>query len=220
MMKVAVISATPETHHDLGKIIRDMGMHSDFFSWDDLKTSTEKIKDHAVYFILDEVNKTHPAISFMKEQNQQGKILLGMEKGANMIIESGIVPGLENDKVGIHINETHESEKIVDIQLIEEAQFNAFTRCFTPEDHFAVTKKSATFLIPPALKIEMQMQGLLLFQYEDTIAAISNKAGNAMASLPKITEKKLFQSMVEHIKSGLIRNVTPLYYYPRHVIFN
>ncbi len=90
------------------------------------------------------------------------------------------------------------------MRLTDRYQFNAFTRFLTPNHvlHIPVAHGEGRFVIPPALLLEMQTQGLNVFQYCDetgeivdefpinpngsmnNIAAISNKAGNVMAMMP------------------------------------
>ncbi len=190
----------------------------------------------------------HPFLEVMQMQSMQGKPILGISDAAQILIETGLVPGLENNQVGMALTDNKRviqgkivgagfCDTSVNIKLSEGYQFNAFTRHLTPQEIFQVPTAHAQgcFVIPPALLMEIQMQGLSVFQYCDTqgrvidefpvnpngsvhnIAAVSNKAGNVMAVIPNITQSfagtKIFASMRDYIAAAYIPRVKPLQYH-------
>ncbi|EKD53735.1 MAG: hypothetical protein ACD_60C00159G0015 [uncultured bacterium] len=193
-----------------------------------------------------------PIMRILKAQSELGKPVLGICNGAQILVEAGLVPGIENDKLSMaltdnkriqngHVVGTGYYNAWINMRLSDHYQLNAFTRYLTPKDILKVPVAHAEgrFVIPSALLMEMQTQGLNLFQYSDekgnifdefpvnpngsinNIAAISNKAGNIMAMMPHPERTDagdpIFQSMRSYIESGYVQRVSPLNYYPRRL---
>jgi phosphoribosylformylglycinamidine (FGAM) synthase-like amidotransferase family enzyme len=169
----------------------------------------------------------------LKMQTAKGKPILGLGFGASLyLVETGLVPGLYKNLVGLSLVEKYPSaanSTQIHLRLAEDYQYNAFTRTLTPREWFPTPlKTSATFEIPPGLLAEIKAQGLNVFLYSDekgqplpgnNIAALSNKAGTVMALLPHLERTSigtaLFQSLFAHLRSGYREQVEPLYYWPR-----
>ncbi len=191
-----------------------------------------------------------PIMREIKQQSELGKPILGICNGAQILVETGLVPGLQNNKLGLVLtdNKRMQNGKVlgtgyynawIHMRLSDQYQYNAFTRLLTPQNilQIPVAHGEGRFIIPPALLMEMQENGLNVFQYcdsqgkiidefpvnpngsTDNIAAISNKAGNVMAIMPhpeRTTQgDMIFQSMREYITEGYKQKVEPLHYYPR-----
>lgn len=172
-----------------------------------------------------------PIMQVIHTQCALGKPVLGIAQGARLLLESGLVPGLEDNRVGMALSEkTGDENALVTMRLSDHYQRNAFTRHLTPTDILQVQDCRMQFLMPPALRQEIETQGLDVFQYCDTegavnesphgIAAVSNKAGNAMAIVPRIERTHacdaIFHSMRDFIAENHgVRQVSPLHYYPR-----
>lgn len=179
------------------------------------------------------VSAGDPVLAILKEQSHLGKPILGMGQGAQILVESGLVPGLENHKVGVQVLAADPDESFVGIRLSDEYQYNAFTRNLSAKKILPMPVMSQyRFMIPPGLLMVMQVQGLNVFQYcdasgsiqastnaADNIAAVSNKAGNVMAMLAhpasSLAGDVIFQSMRDYIKKGYVERVAPLHYHPR-----
>jgi len=119
-----------------------------------------------------------PLMHVLKEQSESGKPILGICNGAQILVESGLVPGIENHKVGMSLtdNKRVKQGKVlgtgyynawVNIRLSDEYQQNAFTRFLSPENvmRVPVAHGEGRFVIPPALLQEIQENGLNVFQY-------------------------------------------------------
>lgn len=191
-----------------------------------------------------------PIMEIIKEQSELGKPILGICNGAQILVETGLVPGVENNKLSLALtdNKRIQNGKVlgtgfynawVQMRLTDNYQYNAFTRCLKPENILTIPVAHAEgrFIISPALLLEIQENGLNVFQYCDSqgkiinefpvnpngsidnIAAIANKAGNVMAMMPHPERTSMgdaiFQSMREYILEGQRQDVLPLYYYPR-----
>lgn len=194
-----------------------------------------------------------PIMQVIAEQSDAGKPVLGICNGAQILVESGLVPGLENHRVALALTEnkrmrdgqvlgTGYYNAWVNMRLADEFQYNAFTRYLSPREilHVPVAHGEGRFVIPPALWMEMQMQGLGVFRYCDAngnivnefpvnpngsmhnLAAVSNKAGNVMAMMPHPERTpngdKIFLSMRDHIEKGYIERVAPLHYSPAPMV--
>lgn len=238
--------------------VKRAGMEPVEFLWNEPK---EKLMDCAGYIIVGGfsyedraragiIAALDPIMQIIKQQSEQGKPVLGICNGAQILVETGLVPGLENNKVGMVLtdNKRVQQGKVlgtgyynawINMRVSDNYQLNAFTRKLTPKDilHVPVAHGEGRFILPPALLLEVQTNGLNVFQYcdatgniveefpvnpngsMDNIAAISNKAGNVMAMMPHPERTthgdKIFQSMREYIEKGYKQQVRPLSYYPR-----
>lgn len=194
-----------------------------------------------------------PLMQAIKQQSERGKPLLGICNGAQILVETGLVPGVENNKVAMALtdNKRMYHEKVVGtgyynawvkMRVSDHYQRNAFTRYLTPRAilRVPIAHGEGRFVIPSGLLLEMQHNGLNVFQYCDdegrvidefpvnpngsvnNIAAVSNKAGNVMAMMPHPERTTacdaIFDSMRDYIAEGTAPCVTPLHYYPRKKI--
>jgi phosphoribosylformylglycinamidine synthase len=129
-----------------------------------------------------------PIIKALKIENQKGKPILGICNGAQILVEAGLVPGLEHDQVGMALtdNERVKEGKVlgtgyyndwITMRLSDNYQRNVFTRYLTPRTILKVPVAHAEgrFIIPPALLNEMQNNGLNVFQYCDEMGNIVNE---------------------------------------------
>lgn len=119
-----------------------------------------------------------PLIETLRKEGLRGKPILGICNGAQILVESGLVPGLKDNQVGIALtdNKRLSSGKIlgtgyynawVYIRLNKHHQAGAFTRHLSPQSilHVPVAHGEGRFLIPNPLLQEMEAEGLNLFQY-------------------------------------------------------
>jgi phosphoribosylformylglycinamidine synthase I len=239
--------------------VKRAGMEPHEFLWNEDK---EKLAEFAGYIIVGGfsyedraragvIAALDPIMHVIKAQSKLGKPILGICNGAQILVEAGLVAGVEDDKLCMVLtdNKRMQNGKVlgtgfynawVNMRLSDDYQLNAFTRYLKPQDilHIPVAHGEGRFVIPPALLLEMQTQGLNVFQYCDehgniidefpvnpngsmnNIAAVSNKAGNVLAMMPHPERTPngdpIFQSMRDYIKEGYAQSVAPLNYYPRH----
>jgi len=131
-----------------------------------------------------------PVMQEIKAQSEAGKPVLGICNGAQILVETGLVPGLENNKVAMVLTENKRvaNGKIlgtgyynawVNMRLSDQYQRNAFTRHLTPKTilHVPVAHGEGRFVMTDALLQEIEMQGLHVFQYCDA-------SGNIVDSFP------------------------------------
>ncbi|OAI46122.1 phosphoribosylformylglycinamidine synthase [Gammaproteobacteria bacterium SCGC AG-212-F23] len=126
-----------------------------------------------------------PVIAVLREQNKLGKPILGICNGAQILVETGLVPGVENEKVSLALTD---NKRIKDgnvlgigyynawihMRVSDQYQLNAFTQHLTPKQimQIPVAHAEGRFIIPSALLKEIQAQGMNVFQYCDATGAI------------------------------------------------
>lgn len=121
-----------------------------------------------------------PVMEEIKRQSELQKPVLGICNGAQILVETGLVPGLENNKLGIALTENKRiaAEKIlgtgffntwVHMRVSDEYQRNAFTKHLTTKNilHIPIAHAEGRFMMSQALLEEIKAQGLNVFQYCD-----------------------------------------------------
>lgn len=224
-MRIAVIQF-PGSHgeREAMQAIERAGMEPVEFLWNEDSTKLSSMDGYVIVGGFSFHDQPRPGIiaalnPLMKElavQSELGKPILGMGNGAQILVESGLVPGLENNKAAIalvenkradnHAFDTQFLNEWVYVRLSDQYQRNAFTHHLTPQHvlHIPIASSAGRFVLPPALLQEVREHGLNVFQYcdanglidsavtvnpigsVDNIAAISNKAGNVLAMMPHI----------------------------------
>ncbi len=122
-----------------------------------------------------------PIMQEIKKQSEQGKPILGICNGAQILVETGLVPGLENNKLALALTENKRiaNGKVlgtgyynawVNLCLAEDYQRNAFTRYL---DHKSILRvpvahAEGRFVMTDALLSEIKVHGLHVFQYCDS----------------------------------------------------
>lgn len=131
-----------------------------------------------------------PVMQEIRAQSEAGKPILGICNGAQILVETGLVPGLENNKIGMVLTEnkriahgkilgTGYYNTWVHMRLSDLYQRNAFTRHLTPKEvlHIPIAHGEGRFVMTEALLQEVKAQGLNVFQYCDA-------AGNLTEHFP------------------------------------
>jgi len=121
-----------------------------------------------------------PVMAILRQQGELGKPILGICNGAQILVETGLVPGLQDYSVAMALTEnwrvknnqvigTGFFNEWVNIRPAKNYQLNAFTRCITSETilRIPIAHGEGRFLIPVGLLAEMQSQGMIVFQYCD-----------------------------------------------------
>lgn len=169
--------------------VKRAGMQPEEFLWNE---PAERLADFAGFIIVGGfsyedrgragvIAALDPVMQAIKQQSQLGKPVLGICNGAQILVETGLVPGLEHDKVGMALTDNMRVQQgkvlgtgyynaWVNMRLSDHYQLNAFTRTLSPRNilHIPVAHGEGRFVIPPALLSEMQNNGQCVFQYCDT----------------------------------------------------
>jgi phosphoribosylformylglycinamidine synthase subunit PurQ / glutaminase len=119
-----------------------------------------------------------PVIQEIKAQSEKGKPVLGICNGAQILVESGLVPGLgtTNSQMALTENKRIVDGKIIGtgfynawahMRLSEKHQHNAFTRHLSPTDliHLPIAHAQGRFLMLDSMLKTLEAEGLNLFQY-------------------------------------------------------
>lgn len=196
-MKIAIIQFPGSNcERETMLAVKRAGMEPEEFLWNE----TEKnLNDFAGFIIVGgfsyedrsragAIAALDPVIQQLKIQNEQGKPILGICNGAQILVETGLVPGVENNKVVMALtdNKRIQQGKVlgtgyynawVHMRVSDRFQYNAFTRFLTPFQvlQVPVAHGEGRFVIPPALLAEMEENGLHVFQYCDEQGQILNE---------------------------------------------
>ena len=119
-----------------------------------------------------------PVIDQIKIQAGQGKPVLGICNGAQILVESGLVPGLENSQIGISLSE---NKRVKDGQVVGIGYFNtwvylktsfnsgqcAFTRTLKPEEviNVPIAHGEGRFLLEDSLLDSLISNNQIPFRY-------------------------------------------------------
>ena len=119
-----------------------------------------------------------PILQVLKTQSELGKPILGICNGAQILVESGLVPGFKDYPVNIALTD---NKRMAEGKLLGTGYYNAwihmrrsdthktnaFTRHLTTAQQLKIPVAHAEgrFVIPPDLLDFMQNQGLAVFQY-------------------------------------------------------
>jgi phosphoribosylformylglycinamidine synthase I len=168
--------------------VKRAGMEPVEFLWNESKA---KLADCAGYIIVGgfsyedrsragAIAALDPIMQVIKAESKKGKPVLGICNGAQILVETGLVPGVENDQLSMALTDNKRIQKgkvlgtgyynaWVNMRLSDEYQLNAFTRKLTPSNilHLPVAHGEGRFVIPPALLEEIKAHGLNVFQYCD-----------------------------------------------------
>ncbi|WP_131795517.1 phosphoribosylformylglycinamidine synthase I [Fluoribacter gormanii] len=175
--------------------VKRVGMEPVEFLWNE---SLEKLRNLDGYILIGGfsyedrsragiIAALDPVIQEIKAQSEQGKPVLGICNGAQILVESGLVPGLNHHEISMALTENKRIAhgKIVGtgfynawvhMRLAENHQHNAFTRHLTTQDfiHLPIAHAQGRFLMPDSLLKEIEQHGLNLFQYCDAQGHISD----------------------------------------------
>jgi phosphoribosylformylglycinamidine synthase len=178
--------------------IKRAGMEPVEFLWNESK---EKLSDMSGFVIVGGfsyedrsragiIAALDPVMQEIKAQAEKGKPVLGICNGAQISVETGLVPGLENNKLAMALTEnkrvahgkilgTGYYNAWVHMRLSDQYQRNAFTRHLSPKDilRVPIAHGEGRFVMTDALLEEIKSQGLNIFQYCDA-------TGNVIDSFP------------------------------------
>ncbi len=194
MIRIAVLQ-DPHSHseREILLAIERAGMQAHAFLWHEYKENLADFDGFVLIGCDSQEDSTHTAVipaadlvmQVIKEQGALGKPVLGICKGAQVLVETGLVPGLERNQVGMVLADNtrmQQNELLgtgfynakVRLRLSEGYQWNAFTRHVTPKTIFQmpVSHAKGRFIIPPVLLAEIERNGLHVFQYCDERGAI------------------------------------------------
>lgn len=129
-----------------------------------------------------------PIMNLIKQQSELGKPVLGICNGAQILVESGLVPGLANYQIGMALtdNKRIQQGKVlgtgfyndwIRMRISDQHQQNAFTRYLTAKNilRVPVAHGEGRFVMPNEVLAEIEKYGLNVFQYCDESGDVINE---------------------------------------------
>lgn len=198
-MRIAIVQFPGSNcERETALAVKRAGMEPVEFLWNE---SREKLRDMNGFIIVGGfsyedrsragiIAALDPVMEEIKAQSEVGKPILGICNGAQILVETGLVPGLENNKLGMVLTENKRvaNGKIlgtgyyntwIHMRVSDQYQRNAFTRHLNPKKilHVPIAHGEGRFILTEALLTEIEAQGLNVFQYCDA-------NGNIIDSFP------------------------------------
>jgi len=154
-----------------------------------------------------------PILDHLAEQSQLGKPILGICNGAQILVESGLVPGLSKRQIGmaLTVNQRMQGGHVVGtgyynvwchIKPLQVQPNSVFGQHFTQPINLPIAHAEGRFILTDELFQALQDNGATLWQYcavdgkvdhnfpvnpngsYCNLAAVSNLAGNVLALMP------------------------------------
>ena len=129
-----------------------------------------------------------PIIDILRTESRKGKPIFGICNGAQILVESGLVPGSQNNKTSIALadNKRLKNDSIIgtgyynawsNLKLSVPNKSNAFTRHLSEEEiiNIPFAHAEGRFIIPGKLLEEMKKNHQTVFRYCDTNGGISEE---------------------------------------------
>ncbi len=196
-MRIAIIQFPGSNcERETALAVKRVGMEPVEFLWN---APTDTLQDFAGFIIVGGfsyedrgragvIAAMDPLMDAIAIQSAQGKPVLGICNGAQILVESGLVPGLSRNQIGMVLtdNKRIQNGKVlgtgyynawIHMRLSKGYQSNAFTNALTPQSilHIPVAHGEGRFVIPPALLTEMEHHGLGAFQYCDAEGVVKDE---------------------------------------------
>ena len=178
--------------------LKRAGIPCEEFLWNG---PSEKLRSYAGYFIVGGfsyedrsragvIASLDSVMRVIAEESKSGKVVLGICNGAQVLVETGLVPGYSTGHVGMVLapNKMEAEGKIVGVGYYNDYCFlktglpkgsNAFNRKLGENDliHIPFAHAEGRFMFEDGLADRMEAKGMLAFRYAD-------EAGNLVSDYP------------------------------------
>jgi phosphoribosylformylglycinamidine synthase I len=223
-MKIAIVQFPGSNcERETMLAVRRAGMVPVEFLWNELHTKLHEMDGFIIVggFSYEDRSRAgiiaalDPVMQEIKAQSELGKPVLGICNGAQILVETGLVPGLQNNQLGMALCE---NKRIVDGKILGTGFYNswihmrspspdknnAFTRYLSKDTVLAVPIAHAEgrFIIPTELAEEIEREGLNVFQYCD-------EQGNITDNFPVNPNGSMLNMAAVMNKSGNVMAMMP-----------
>ena len=201
--------------------LKRVGLEPQLFLWNEALTHLEHCAGYVIVggFSYEDRSRAgivatlEPIMQQLRHQARLGKPILGICNGAQILIESGLVPGLASGKTAMAVthNRRVQNGKIMGtgyynawVTMKSSGKANAFNRTIEPNSLISapVAHAEGRFIVPDDLLAILEQNGQIAFQYctatgdidaefpanpngsVANIAAVTNVSGNVMAMMP------------------------------------
>ena len=173
-----------------------VGMKSDEFLWNAPPPSLKKYSGYITVggFSYEDRSRAgiiaalDPIMNQVKKESSKGKPVLGICNGAQVLVESGLVPGCKDNKPYLSLtdNKRVKNNRVVgvgyynawtNLKMPGDPNRSAFTRHLKTNDYIRIplAHGEGRFIIPEDLLNEMIKNNQTLFQYCDSNGSIENE---------------------------------------------
>lgn len=188
-MKIGIIQFPGSNcERETAMAVRRAGMEAHDFLWNQHPSLLESLDGFVIVggFSYEDRSRAgiiaalDPVMKMIIAQSELGKPILGICNGAQILVETGLVPGIMHNYTGLALadNKRIQHGKVlgtgyynewVYMRLCDQYQRNAFTRHLSKDSllRIPVAHGEGRFVVTDALWQEMSVQGLGLFQYCD-----------------------------------------------------
>lgn len=223
MYKIAILQF-PGTNceYEARRAVNNSGMQGEFFRWNQNIKELDNYDGYVVAggFSYEDRSRAgiiaslDPIMKKIKEKSEKKKPIIGICNGCQILMETGLVPGLENNALGgaLALNTRAKNGKVIDTGYYNEQIYiknQAENRCAfnlnINADHYfrlPIAHGEGRFVLEPELLAELKKNQQIVFRYcnqkgeikneypvnpngtVDNIAGICNKEGNVLALMP------------------------------------
>ncbi len=241
-MRIAIVQF-PGNNCELESIyaIQETGMKPEEFLWNRDHQDLELFDGYFIIggFSYEDRSRSgviaamDPLMNQIKNQSEKGKPVLGVCNGAQILVESGLVPGLKEYQTGaaLAVNKRVKSEEILGTGFFNiwnkvtkfSGAKNAFTDLMKENEilDLPIAHGEGRFIIPSEIAERMKSRGQYLLHYcdergkidnnypvnpngsQENLAAIGNPSGNVMAIMPHPERTAQGQVIFQSMKNYL-----------------
>ncbi len=229
MIKIAIIQFPGlNTEYETRREINRSGMSGEFFRWNDDPKKLEKYDGFVIGggFSYEDrgragvIASLDPIMKAIKTESEKGKPVLGICNGAQILVETGLIPGADGNRLSMALAR---NKRIKDGQILGTGYYNVWThlkcaaKCMFTKNiaegeilYAPIAHGEGRFTTEIADLIQRLLQsGQMVFRYCDrngvmteefpinpngamyNLAAVCNPAGNVMAIMPHLERAKI-----------------------------